>query len=94
MTSSDSMVLFGTTQARPEVRRLTAGALSLDLENGAIRYVTYGGHEAIRGIDYLQSRPEVGGAPIGLQRCRHPFYNRSTSGSAVFEQTLKSLSRV
>ena len=51
--TSDSMALYGTTQARPEVRRLTAGKLSLDLENGAIRYVTYGGHEAIRGIDYL-----------------------------------------
>ncbi len=53
MASSDSMVLYGTTQARPEVLRLTAGPLSLELENGAIRYVSFGGREAIRGIDYL-----------------------------------------
>ena len=26
---------------------------AIELENGAIRYVAYGGHEAIRGIDYL-----------------------------------------
>ena len=51
--TSESTVLYGTTQALPEIRRLTAGPLSLDLENGAIRYVSYGGHEAIRGIDFL-----------------------------------------
>ena len=53
MTTSDAMAIFGTTQPRPEVRRLAAGPLSLELENGAIRYVRHSGYEAIRGIDYL-----------------------------------------
>jgi D-apionolactonase len=53
MTTSDAMELYGTTQPRPEVRRLAAGPLSLELENGAIRYVRHSGFEAIRGIDYL-----------------------------------------
>ncbi len=53
MTTSEAMALYGTTQPRPEVKRLTAGPLSLDLENGAIRYVRHSGYEAIRGIDYL-----------------------------------------
>jgi D-apionolactonase len=53
MKSSDATALYGTTQPRPEVRRLAAGPLSLELENGAIRYVRHSGFEAIRGIDYL-----------------------------------------
>lgn len=53
MTSSDLLALYGTTQPRPEIRRLTAGRLSVELEGGAIRYVRFAGHEAIRGIDYL-----------------------------------------
>jgi len=51
--TSDPLALYGTTQPRPEIKRLSAGPLSLELENGAIRYVRYNGHEAIRGIDYL-----------------------------------------
>jgi hypothetical protein len=53
MTTSDAIALYGTAQERPAVRRLRAGPLSLELENGAIRYVRHSGHEAIRGIDYL-----------------------------------------
>lgn len=53
MTTRTALALYGTAQPRPEIRRLTAGPLSLELENGAIRYIRYAGHEAIRGIDYL-----------------------------------------
>lgn len=53
MTGGDAVKLYGTDEATPEVIRLVAGPLSLDLEGGAVRYVRYAGHEAIRGIDYL-----------------------------------------
>ena len=53
MTNEDVLALYGTAQPRPEVRHLKAGPLSLELENGAIRYVRHSGFEAIRGIDYL-----------------------------------------
>ncbi len=51
--TSEAIALYGTTQPRPEVKRLNAGPLSIELENGAIRYVRHSGCEAIRGIDYL-----------------------------------------
>ena len=53
MAATDAVKVYGTEEARPEVIRLAAGPLSIELEGGAIRYVRYAGHEAIRGIDYL-----------------------------------------
>ena len=53
MPATDAVKIYGTDEPRPEVIRLAAGPLSIELEGGAIRYVRYGGHEAIRGIDYL-----------------------------------------
>jgi hypothetical protein len=53
MTGRDAVKIFGTDEATAEVIPLSAGPLSLDLEGGAVRYVRYAGHEAIRGIDYL-----------------------------------------
>jgi len=53
MTGSDAMMIYGTEEPRPNVIRLSAGPLSVEVEGGAVRYVRYNGHEAIRGIDYL-----------------------------------------
>lgn len=53
MRGDEAVKLYGTDEATPEVIRLSAGPLSLDLEGGAVRYVRFAGHEAIRGIDYL-----------------------------------------
>jgi len=53
MSGSEALKIFGTEEATPAVIRLAAGPLSLDLQGGAVRYVRYGGHEAIRGIDFL-----------------------------------------
>ena len=53
MNADDAQRLYGTDQPSAESIRLAAGPLSLDLEGGAVRYVRYNGHEAIRGIDYL-----------------------------------------
>jgi len=53
MADSEATKLYGTEEPRPETTRLSAGPLSVEVEGGAVRYVRYGGHEAIRGIDYL-----------------------------------------
>ncbi len=53
MADDEALKLYGTEEAPPDVIRLSAGPLSIDLEGGAVRYVRYAGHEAIRGIDYL-----------------------------------------
>jgi hypothetical protein len=53
MTGSDAVKIYGTDEATAEVIPVSAGPLTLDLEGGAVRYVRYAGHEAIRGIDYL-----------------------------------------
>lgn len=53
MTTAQATALYGTEQPRPEIEHLVAGPLSLELENGAIRYIRHSGKEAIRGIDYL-----------------------------------------
>lgn len=53
MPLSDAMMIYGTEGSRADVIRLSAGPLSVAIEGGAVRYVRYNGHEAIRGIDYL-----------------------------------------
>jgi len=53
MPASEALKTFGTEEPRAEPIRLSAGPLSVEVEGGAVRYVRYAGHEAIRGIDYL-----------------------------------------
>src|SRR6516225_8655878 len=50
---SRAVKLWGTETADPTSRRLAAGRLTADLENGQLRYIAFGGAEAIRGIAFL-----------------------------------------
>lgn len=50
---SKAVKLFGTEQANPPLRTLRAGALSVQFDNGAVRYVRIGGVEVIRAISFL-----------------------------------------
>jgi D-apionolactonase len=50
---SRAVKLCGTEEIDPSFRRLAAGALSVELENGALRYVRLGEHEVIRAIAFL-----------------------------------------
>jgi len=59
--------LYGTEEAPAGVRRLTAGPLSVMLDQGNLRYITLGGKEAVRAIAFvLRDRnwatytPEIG----------------------------------
>lgn len=55
MTSAASRAirLCGTEQFEPAPRTLRAGALSVEFDNGALRYIRIGGLEVLRGIAYL-----------------------------------------
>lgn len=50
---SDAIKLFGTDEPPAETRLLTAGPLSAELDGGNLRYVRFGGAEAIRAISYV-----------------------------------------
>ena len=50
---SDALMLYGTEQPTPEVRLLRAGALSAELEGGKLRYIRFGGVEALRGLAFV-----------------------------------------
>src|SRR5258706_14843647 len=50
---SRAVVLCGTAEVDPASRVLRAGPLSVEFENGAIRYVRLGGVEMIRAIAFL-----------------------------------------
>ena len=50
---SRSVKLCGTEESGPPCRKLTAGPLTAELENGQLRYVSFKGVEAVRGIAFL-----------------------------------------
>ncbi|PAQ07068.1 hypothetical protein [Mesorhizobium temperatum] len=52
-TASRAIRLCGTEQVDPQLRTLRAGPLSVELDNGALRYVRVGGIEVLRGISFL-----------------------------------------
>ncbi len=51
--ASPGVRLFGTDETPPAERRLRAGPLEAILDQGALRNITIGGREAIRGIAYV-----------------------------------------
>ena len=50
---SRAVKLCGTEEIDPPSRRLGSGPLSVELENGQLRYVRYAGIEVLRGIAFL-----------------------------------------
>ena len=50
---SRGIALCGTDETDPESRKLRAGPLSVELENGNLRYVRFAGIEVLRGIAFL-----------------------------------------
>ena len=50
---SRAVRLCGTEEICPRSRKLTAGPLTAELENGQLRYVAFKGVEALRGIAFL-----------------------------------------
>ena len=50
---SEALRLYGTEQPTPETRLLRAGALSAELEGGKLRYIRFGGVEALRGLAFV-----------------------------------------
>src|SRR3984885_234318 len=50
---SRAVRLCGTEEIGPRSRKLTAGPLTAELENGQLRYVAFKGVEALRGMAFL-----------------------------------------
>jgi D-apionolactonase len=50
---SRAVMLYGTEQEDPPARLLRAGPLSVEFENGALRYIRFGGIEVLRAIAFL-----------------------------------------
>ncbi|MDJ0896687.1 MAG: hypothetical protein QNJ92_16195 [Alphaproteobacteria bacterium] len=50
---SRAIKLFGTEEPPAETRLLTAGPLSAELDAGNLRYIRFGGKEALRAISYV-----------------------------------------
>lgn len=50
---SAAVRLYGTEQIDPPLRTLRAGPLSVEFDNGALRYVRIDGIEVLRGISFL-----------------------------------------
>ena len=50
---SEALTLYGTEQKAPEARTITAGALTATLEAGKLRWIRYGGVEALRGLAFV-----------------------------------------
>jgi hypothetical protein len=53
MLAGDRVKLYGTDEAPPEVRTLTAGALSVDLVDGGLRTIRWRGVEVLRAVAYV-----------------------------------------
>ena len=54
MQSVDTIVAqLGTTQAEPAPTKLQAGSLSVEFQDGALRYLRYAGQEVVRAISFL-----------------------------------------
>lgn len=63
MNDSESLALFGTTQAVASSRRLVAGPLACRLCEGSVRDVRWHGAEIVRGISYLLRDRDWGTVP-------------------------------
>ena len=50
---SRPLKLCGTEEIDPPSRKLTAGAITAELETGQLRYVEFDGVEVLRGIAFL-----------------------------------------
>ena len=50
---SAAVRLYGTEQIDPPLRTLRAGPLSVEFDNGALRYIRIDGIEVLRGISFL-----------------------------------------
>jgi hypothetical protein len=53
MGDARTRLLYGTSEAPPPLRRLTAGPLSALLDGGSLRAIRFGDTEVIRGISFL-----------------------------------------
>jgi hypothetical protein len=84
--SGDSFRLYGTELQEPEARELTAGALSVTLQDGNLRMLRFKGHEVLRAIAFLVRDKDWGTCNPSITdlSARSEDYGFSVSYSALF----------
>ena len=89
---TEALKLYGTEQEAPAARMLSAGALSAELEAGKLRWIRFGGAEALRGLAFVVRgsgwetyAPEIANLEIeeGDGRFRVGYDARIDSGDGV-----------
>ena len=66
--SDDSFRLYGTEMQEPEARVLTAGALSVTLQDGNLRTLRFKGHEVLRAVALLVRDKDWGTCNASITR--------------------------
>jgi len=82
---SKAVKLCGTELVDPPLRTLRAGPLSVEFDNGALRYVRFGGAEVLRGIGFLVRDQNWGTYPARLERLK------ITEGKNAFSVTYRGV---
>jgi len=84
--SGDSFQLYGTNMQEPEARELTAGALSVTLQDGNLRMLRFKGHEVLRAVAFLVRDKDWGtcNASIAGLSVRSENYGFTVSYNARF----------
>ncbi|UVC09429.1 hypothetical protein IHQ71_02030 [Rhizobium sp. TH2] len=84
--SGDGFRLYGTELQEPEARELTAGALSVTLQDGNLRSLRFKGHEVLRAVAFLVRDKDWGtcNAAINGLSVRSEDYGFTISYAARF----------
>ncbi|MDO8681838.1 MAG: hypothetical protein Q7R30_25285 [Acidobacteriota bacterium] len=99
MDTREAIRLYGTNEPQPVLRRLAAGLLSCEFENGALRHIRWGTVEIARGIGYLFRDRDWGTVPadvLGLtvQQTAGHFVVDFTLQIATPDGTLRASARI
>ena len=89
--ASRAIALFGTDQAEPLMRTLRAGSLSLEFDNGALRYIRLGSIEVLRAIAFLVRDENWGTLAPKIENLR--FDERGDGFSVTYRGTCSDAKR-
>ena len=89
--ASRAIALFGTDQAEPLTRTLRAGSLSLEFDNGALRYIRLGSIEVLRAIAFLVRDENWGTLAAKIENLR--FDERGDGFSVTYRGTCSDARR-
>jgi D-apionolactonase len=98
----ENVVLYGTRDADEKGRVLRAGALSVEFENGQLRYVRHGGSEVMRAVAFIVRdevwgtyTPEITGLEIDEKQdgFRIRYEGRCADGAVAYHADISGTER-